>query len=89
MLRFTKETDLERVKRLRKSIIDGYIENESSTDLLVSKADLKFMLEKAEEQVGFEVESSNQVDEGYDGSSISTIPTDFGSSMEEQTNDPF
>lgn len=63
MLRFTKETDYERVKRLRKSIIDDYIESDSTTSLMISEADLRFMLEKAEEQVGFELETPDQIEE--------------------------
>lgn len=48
MLRFTKESDLERIKRLKESIIFKYIDNENTNELLVSEADLEFLVENAE-----------------------------------------
>lgn len=51
MLRFKKESDLERVNRLKNSIVYGYIEDDDSEELLVSEADLEFLVTKAEERI--------------------------------------
>lgn len=51
MLRFNKETDIERITRLEKLIRFDYTENNVAQDLLLSEADLLFMLDKAKEHV--------------------------------------
>lgn len=51
MLRFTKESDWERIERLKRSIINDYVEDDEAEELFVSEADLVFLLEKADKQI--------------------------------------
>lgn len=51
MLRFKKETDSERIERLRQLILDNYVESEETGEMLISEADLIFMLNKATENI--------------------------------------
>lgn len=76
MLRFVRETDLERIERL-KSDITAYLEGRAR-ELVISDQDVVFMLRKAEEQVRYEAE------EGECDDDILPIPNHF-----EQPQNPF
>ncbi|MEN1969677.1 hypothetical protein WMZ97_16565 [Lentibacillus sp. N15] len=60
MLRLKKELDTERITRLKESIILNYIDNENGNELLVSEADLEFLVEKAELYVFTERKEANE-----------------------------
>ena len=60
MLRFKKETDSERIERLRHTIIDQYTESNKANEMLISEADLVFMLEKAHEQIVNDINREQQ-----------------------------
>lgn len=70
MLRFVKETDLQRIERLKKAVSD-YLSG-TTREIMLSDEDLKFMVEKAYEQVRFEV-----TDGETDDDDILPIPEAF------------
>ena len=84
MLRFVKETDLQRIERLKKAVSD-YLSG-TTKEIMLSDEDLKFMVEKAYEQVRFEV-----TDGETDDDDILPIPeafkqqTTFDSSVKSQS----
>lgn len=77
MLRFVRETDLERIERL-KSDITAYLEGRAR-ELVISDQDVVFLLRKAEEQVRYEAEEGE-----CDDDDILPIPNHF-----EQPQNPF
>lgn len=94
MIIFKKEDDISRIKRLKK-MIDNYIENEQATQLILSKADLKFMASKAEKQVLYENGEGEDFDEieeifeipseqEQDGEDDTPIPDEFREAFRQQ-----
>lgn len=96
MIIFKKEDDISRIKRLKK-MIDNYIENEQATQLILSKADLKFMASKAEKQVLYEngegedfdeieeiFEIPSEQEQEQDGEDDTPIPDEFREAFRQQ-----
>lgn len=94
MIIFKKEDDISRIKRLKK-MIDNYVENEQATQLVLSKADLKFMASKAEKQVLYENGEGEDFDEieeifeipseqEQDGEDDTPIPDEFREAFRQQ-----
>lgn len=51
MILLKKETDLERIKRLKEAILHDYIEDEETNEMHMSHSDLKFLVLNAEENI--------------------------------------
>lgn len=51
MILLKKETDLERIKRLKEAILHDYIEDEETNEMHISQSDLKFLVLNAEKNI--------------------------------------
>lgn len=63
MLRFKKETEFERIERLKTLIIDDYVNSDHTQEVLISEDDLLFMLKNAEENIKGQHYQSKQDEE--------------------------
>lgn len=89
MLRLKKETDVERVERLKQLILLDYVEGDQTAELLLSEADLIFLLEKAEEQVLSTREDIADKNEYYDESMITPVDRQDFEDLEETDEQMF